>query len=432
MGLPTASYNGVSFTLQDHGVRMSPRTGPAGGLQGYDCVWVLQGTLEATDASGQLSDLDAILAGALAEPKKTLLITDMDGNTVYEVGAAGSGAQLEDIAQGPIPVVTSPAAHAQKVGFHTPITLEVRFTTAPSGGAGGIVSNEWNDTWGEDKQGRLTRTRTGLLITSAGVSAWSKRDDSSVTPSLPDGYERQQRRFVLEDEASDRRLRYTIVDQQQHQANPTSASDVQYSVAEQVSEGTERWTFAGEIAIPLDSDVEDARAMIKTLAQTAGIPDDVRWHAWAPRFNQRTNRCSFTLTGERAYGNQGVLEFSNAVETESSRQLTVWRARDPNGQDVRQEVHRPIHRITQTFRIVANGGYPAEPKPVAPTADLITKRVRKGKITRDVEGRGMRFPLEGTFVFEPLNRVAAGAHAPAQANLTTDNLDGQSSSQVDV
>lgn len=431
MGLPTATYNGVTFMLQDHGVRQAPKMG-LGALQGFDIVWTLLGTLEAADAAGQNADHDAFLGGPLSEAGKTLSIKDLDGNEIYSVGPAGGGADIEDIANGPIPVVSAPMPHPQKVGFNTPIVMELRFTTAPGGGSAGIISNIYNETWTEDKQLRLTRRREGLLITESGTSAWDQRDTAAVTPSLPDGYERQERVFRLEDAASDRKLHYTITDQQQHKLNPTNAKDVQYSVQESVAEGTEQWTFAGEIAIGQGSEVEDARSMIKTLAQTAGIPDDVKWHSWQPRFNQRTNRCSFTLVGERAYGSQGVLQFENSVETESTRQITVWRAWGPNEEDVRQEVHRPVHRITQTFLIVGNAGYPDEPEMAANADDLITKRVRRGKITRDVNGNGMRFPLEGTFLFEPLNAVTAGAHATTQANLTTDNLDGQKSGQVDI
>ena len=427
---PTCTYNGVTWDVSHVALDVAPEFGVNGAVViGHDCTLRIQGLLsEATTAAAQTTDYQRILGGVLSQSGQLCTLKDSAGTTVLSVGALASGATIEAIAEGPHPTANIPDPAELRLGYLTPIIFTLRFKLTPKGSGGSIVSLSYTDTWDEDIQLRLTRTRRGELVTSAGTSAYAQRDDSTVTPSLPTGYERQSRSFEVD--KADRRMSFEIVDQQQHLAHGTDAKDAQWTVQQRVSEGTEHWSFAGELAIEVGTDVETARGMIAGLASTAGIPEGVRWSEWHTTPNQRTGRMAFTLSGERAYGNQSTLAFENSVETESTREFVDWKALGPDDEDARQEPHRPDVRITQTFLIVGRDGYPDPPPHVAPEDVCRVQRLVQGKITPDVKGRGMRYPLSGTRVYEPLNTVQAGSHASAAANLGLENLDGQTSELV--
>lgn len=309
-----------------------------------------------------------------------------------------------------------------KMGFNVPFVLTIT-GTRDAQGAGPVLAHSFVVTTSDDKEAITTRTQRGQFKVAIGGGGASAQL-AGLLPAIPSGFERERLETTVDDE--DLVIEYTVVDKEKPTGgqNNTTADDLTFTTGLTIEDGTETWTLAGELRYgptktPNKGDVKTLRAQ--------EFPSGVRVIQENVEVNPRENTLRFTVVGERGYGQQGTLEYENVVTTQSRRTIRDFKAISPQGQDVRQELARPEHVIVQSGRRVSTGGYGSFPIKVGVAADEIERVEEQGDIFYDLAGRGARFPIRWSYTFRPLNRVAAGSLAPAQANQPTDPQTGQSS-----
>ena len=381
----------------------------------YTTVYTVRGFFNNTTAAARKADFDTLIS-KFNENGKLFKITQdaVDIETLDPTDVPGDQPHARFL-------VPDHFGDKLKMGFNVPFTLRVEGKLDATSGAA-ILAHSFTTTVTDDKEGFTTRTRRGQLKTAVGGGGASNQL-AGVLPAIPAGFERESLTQTIDDE--DLILNYVVVDTEKKAAsNPTTAQDLNYSTSISIQDGTEVWTLAGLLHYGPKQTIN--KADVKTL-RGREFPGGVKVVSEDTESNPRENTLRFTIIGERAYGQQNTLEYENTVTTTSRRIVRDFKSIARSGNDIRQELTRPDHVITQTGRRVSSGGYGSFPIKVGVAADEIERTEEFGDIFYGVDGRGARFPIRWTYVFRPLNRVQPGSLAPAQANQSSDPITGKTS-----
>ncbi len=415
----SATYNGVTIDpLLSWSKDTSQRlTFDGKRVLNYTVVYTVRGFFNNTSAGDRKTDFDT-LRSKFNENGKAFKITQdtIDIETLNVTDVPGDEPHAKFL-------VPDQLGERLKMGFNVPFTLRVEGTIDAVSGAA-VLAHAFTTALADDKAGITTRTRRGQIKTAVGGGG-SSTQLAGLLPSIPAGFERESLTQTVDDE--DLILNYVVVDKEKPTGgtNPTTGDELNFSTSVSIRDGTETWTMSGQITYgpkktPNKADVKTLRAR--------EFPGGVKVVTEDVEVNKRENTLRFTVVGERAYGQQGTLEYENIVTTFSRRIVRDFKSISAAGNDVRQELARPDHVITQTGRRVSSGGYGSFPLKVGNAADEIERTEEFGDIIYGVDGRAARFPIRWTYVFRPLNRVQPGSLAPAQANQVSDPITGKTSS----
>jgi hypothetical protein len=416
----TASYNTVSLDpLLTWSEEVTAVTQEGRVLSGYRHVFKLTGYLSASTVAARATNIASLLS-KLREAGKTLAIVQ-DSTTIRSLAATDCRGD------GPIPSFEVPGEDKLKLGFLTPFTLTIQAQTDATGGAGGVTSDTYDDTYAWDKQLRRTITRRGNLTTDSSTSASGKFASKDPVASLPSGtsWELDRKEYNVDDD--DQTLDYSYVYVEQHLANPTTAKDVSWTLAAAIENGMERWTGSGTLKFERGTAID--RTQIKTVLKSAGLPTDAKIEREDITEDKRENTLTFTVTAMRGYGSNATVEYEQSVETVTVPGIADFKAIDQGGKDVRQVITRPEVTVTQSGRHVQQNAYPGFPTRILQDPDLVEVRETYEPVRFDTAGNRMLYPIRWTYVYRPLNQVTTNQIASPYASPTTNPLSGQTSSQ---
>ncbi len=392
-------------------------------VTGYDHTFVIDGFLEATDASGRASDITTIVT-KLRESNADLTITQ-DGTDIRSFDAA-------DVqGTGPWSSFAIPGDDPLKVGFNTPVTLTVRGRTDPPTASGGTVADTYTDTYAYDKQLRKTFTRRGNLSTQSGTSARGKfagTDPLSSLDTATVAWELQRKEEQVDED--NQNLTYTWVYVEAHEQNATTAKDISYTIQSSVQDQTEIWVASGSLRWEIGTKM-DVKEVATILKSNSAWPSKGKVTGETFSDAPRSNSITFTVRKEVPFGQGSTLFYEESVTTTTNRAIRDYhKLTGTGGQDVRQELHAPEVVIVQTGRWVKQGSYPTEPQPVIQDKNaLVSKRFTKLPITYDVNGQNHRFGLTWSYEFRPLNTVQPGNFRAAVDPSQSNPVQGQSPSR---
>lgn len=417
----TASYNTVSLDpLLTWSEEVTAVTQEGRVLSGYRHVFKLTGYLSASTVAVRATNITTLLS-KLREAGQTLAIVQ-DGTTIRSLAATDCRGD------GPIPSFEVPGEDKLKLGFLTPFTLTIEARTdATGGGAGGITSDTYTDTYAWDKQLRRTITRRGHVTTNSSTSASGKFDAKDPKSSLPSGSTWELDRKERDVDDDDQEMDYTYVYVEQHADNPTSAKDATWTLGVMIENGIERWTGAG--ALRFERGTKINRQDVKAVLKAAGMPTDAKVEREDISEDQREGTLTFTVVAVKGYGSSNTVEFEHSCETVTVPGIADFKAIDQGGKDVRQIVTRPEVTATLSGRHVRQGAFAEFPKfdEILKEEDLVEVRQVYEPVRFDTAGQRMLHPIRWTYVYRPLNQVEAKKIATAYVLPTTNPLEGKTS-----
>jgi hypothetical protein len=387
-------------------------------VTGYRHVFQIDGFFDNTggNATARQTDFDTIVA-KMRESGQDLTITQggVDIRSFDAADCQGTGPWSTFSIDG--------TDNPLKRGFNVPFSLMIEGVTDPPTVSGSKTSDTYTDRYAYDKQLRRIFTRSGQLSTASGTSAVAQFAGTDPVSGLPSGTTWELTLKDYQSDKEDQNLSYTWVYTEQHEANPTTAKNLQYAIRSAMQDGTEVWSATGSLSYELGTAITTDE--IQTVLKNASAwPSGLHIVSESVNENARQGEVEFSILAEKPFGAGGTYSYQETVTTMTSRAVRDFHVFGGKGTDQRQELHRPTVVIVQEGSWVKDGAYPVEPAAVITDRDTtVEKEFVKGSIVYDVKGKARRYPLSWRIVMRPLNVTPPGqfrlAVDPTQNNPMT-------------